>query len=202
MDSTSHCPPREGRHIFVHAEYGGHRARDARGGRRSTRPGLLRLDTVEDGTRYFRKYCYAFIDDVGDTLEHGQPDGSVRPIVFVSRTTFDSERNWTRKRFGSRQHRMGDQAPSRLHLGYEVSHFLPVRPSVVVSRANRAQEHSSTHGILHPYEPLRVAGYASGQQRIDWLVFEGDQRGYQGLGTGCGIPGRCDRVRFRPVDPH
>ena len=79
--------------------------------------------------------------------------------------------------------------------------FLPFRSSVVVSRHNRPQGRSSTHGILHPHGPLRVAGYISGQQRIAWLVYKGDQQGYQGFGTGCGIPGRCDRVRFRPAGP-
>ena len=79
--------------------------------------------------------------------------------------------------------------------------FLAFRTSAVVSPDNRPQGHSSAHVILHHHGSLRVGGYALGQQLIAGLVCEGDIRGYHGLGTSCDIPGRCDRVRFRLVDP-
>ena len=43
-------------------------------------------DAVADNSRPFRLYCDASIDGFGATLEQEQPDGSVRPIVFNSRT--------------------------------------------------------------------------------------------------------------------
>ena len=52
-------------------------------------------DAVTDGSRPFRLYCDASIDGFGATLEQEQPDGSVRPIVFISRATLDNERHWT-----------------------------------------------------------------------------------------------------------
>ena len=52
-------------------------------------------DAVEDGSRPFRVYCDASIDGFGATLGQYQPDGSVRPITYVSRATLDSERHWT-----------------------------------------------------------------------------------------------------------
>ena len=52
-------------------------------------------DAVEDGSRSFRVYCDASIDGFGSTLEQDQPDGSVRPIAYVSRATLASERHWT-----------------------------------------------------------------------------------------------------------
>ena len=50
-------------------------------------------DAVEDGSRPFRVYCDASIDGFGAALEQEQPDGSVRPIGYVSRATLDSERH-------------------------------------------------------------------------------------------------------------
>ena len=50
---------------------------------------------MEDGSRPFRVYCDASIDGFGTTLDEEQPDGSVRPIAYVSRATLDSERHWT-----------------------------------------------------------------------------------------------------------
>ncbi|CAB1107716.1 unnamed protein product [Ectocarpus sp. CCAP 1310/34] len=41
-------------------------------------------DAVSDGSRPFRLYCDASKDGFGGTLEQEQPDGSVRPIVFIS----------------------------------------------------------------------------------------------------------------------
>ncbi|CAB1104650.1 unnamed protein product [Ectocarpus sp. CCAP 1310/34] len=52
-------------------------------------------DAVSDGSRPFRLYCDASRDGFGGTLEQEQPDGSIRPIVFISRATLDSERHWT-----------------------------------------------------------------------------------------------------------
>ena len=50
---------------------------------------------MEDGSHPFRVYCNASIEGFGATLEQEQPDGSVRPIAYVSRATLDSERHWT-----------------------------------------------------------------------------------------------------------
>ena len=52
-------------------------------------------DAVPDGSRPFHVYCDACIDRFGATLEQEQPDGSVRPIAYISRATLDSERHWT-----------------------------------------------------------------------------------------------------------
>lgn len=53
-------------------------------------------DAVSDGSRLFASlYCDSSRDGFGGTLEQEQPDGSVRPIVFVCRATFESERLWT-----------------------------------------------------------------------------------------------------------
>ncbi|CAB1099790.1 unnamed protein product [Ectocarpus sp. CCAP 1310/34] len=50
---------------------------------------------IEDGTRPLRLHCDARLDGLGAILEQEQADGSVRPIVFISRSTLDAERNWT-----------------------------------------------------------------------------------------------------------
>ena len=52
-------------------------------------------DAVADNSRPFRLYCDASIDGFGATLEQEQPDGSVRPIIYISRATLDFERSWT-----------------------------------------------------------------------------------------------------------
>ena len=52
-------------------------------------------DAVADNSRPFRLYCDASLDGFGATLEQEQPDGSVRPLIYVSRATLDSERSWT-----------------------------------------------------------------------------------------------------------
>ena len=52
-------------------------------------------DAVADGSRPFHVYCDACIDGFGAALELEQPDGSVRPIAYVSRATLDSGRHWT-----------------------------------------------------------------------------------------------------------
>ncbi|CAB1107618.1 unnamed protein product [Ectocarpus sp. CCAP 1310/34] len=51
-------------------------------------------DAVSDGSRPFRLYCDASRVGFGGTLEKGEPDGSIRPIVSISRATLDSERYW------------------------------------------------------------------------------------------------------------
>ena len=35
------------------------------------------------------------MNEFGATLEQEQPDGSVTPIAYISRTTLNSERHWT-----------------------------------------------------------------------------------------------------------
>ena len=52
-------------------------------------------DAVIDKSRPFRLHCDASTDGLGATLEQEQPDGSIRPIVYISRATLFNERNWT-----------------------------------------------------------------------------------------------------------
>ena len=52
-------------------------------------------DAVIDTTRPFRLQCDASTAGLGATLEQEQPDGSIRPIVYISRATLDDEQNWT-----------------------------------------------------------------------------------------------------------
>ena len=52
-------------------------------------------DAAADNSRPFRMYCDASRDGFGATLEPEQPDGSVRPILFISRATSYSERSST-----------------------------------------------------------------------------------------------------------
>ena len=52
-------------------------------------------DAVADGPCPFHMYCDACIDGFGDTLEQEQTDGSVRPVAYISRATFDSEKHCT-----------------------------------------------------------------------------------------------------------
>ena len=56
-------------------------------------------DAVIDSTRPFRLHCDASTAGLGATLEQEQPDGSVRPIVYISRATLDNEQNWTAMEF-------------------------------------------------------------------------------------------------------
>ena len=51
-------------------------------------------DAALDGSRKFHLYCDASKDGLGATLEQEQLDGSIRPIVFLSRATLPNERNW------------------------------------------------------------------------------------------------------------
>ena len=50
-------------------------------------------DAVADNSRPFRLYCDASVDGFGATLEQEQKDGSIRPIVFISRATLESARH-------------------------------------------------------------------------------------------------------------
>lgn len=50
---------------------------------------------MADNCRSFRLYCDASRDRFGATLEQEQPDGSVRPILFIGLTTLDNERSLT-----------------------------------------------------------------------------------------------------------
>ena len=52
-------------------------------------------DAVIDTTRPFRLHCDASTAGLGATLEQEQPDGSVGPSVYISRTTLDNKQNWT-----------------------------------------------------------------------------------------------------------
>ena len=52
-------------------------------------------NAVIDKSRPFRLHCDASTDGLGATLEREQTDGSVRPIVYISRATLATERNWT-----------------------------------------------------------------------------------------------------------
>ena len=52
-------------------------------------------DAIVDTSRPFRLHCDASTAGLGATLEQEQPDGSVRPIVYISRATLDHEQNWT-----------------------------------------------------------------------------------------------------------
>ena len=52
-------------------------------------------DAVVDTSRPFRLHCDANTAGLGATLEQKQPDGSIRPIVYISRATLDNEQNWT-----------------------------------------------------------------------------------------------------------
>ena len=50
-------------------------------------------NAVIDTTRSFRLHCDASTAGLGATLEQKQPDGSIRPIVYISRATLDNEQN-------------------------------------------------------------------------------------------------------------
>ena len=52
-------------------------------------------DAVIDTSRPFRLRCDASTAGLGATLKQEQPDGSIRPIVYISRATLDNEQNWT-----------------------------------------------------------------------------------------------------------
>ena len=52
-------------------------------------------DAVIDTSRPFRLHCDASTAGLGATLEQEQPDGSIRPIVYISRVTLDNEQKWT-----------------------------------------------------------------------------------------------------------
>ena len=52
-------------------------------------------NAVIDTSRPFRLHCDASTAGLGATLEQEQPDGSIRPIVYISRAALDNEQNWT-----------------------------------------------------------------------------------------------------------
>lgn len=52
-------------------------------------------DAVTGNSHPYCLYCDASLDGFGATLGQEQPDGSVHPILFISRATPDAERNWT-----------------------------------------------------------------------------------------------------------
>ena len=63
----------------------------------STLPVLVypNWDAVIDNSRPLLLYCDASVDGFGAILEHEQDDDTIRPIVFISRATIESERHWT-----------------------------------------------------------------------------------------------------------
>ena len=52
-------------------------------------------DAVIDTSRPFRPHCDVSTAGFGATLEQEQPDGSIHPIIYISRATFDNEQNRT-----------------------------------------------------------------------------------------------------------
>ena len=52
-------------------------------------------DAVVDGPHPLHMYCDVCIDGVGAALEQERPDGSMRPIAYISRATLASEMHWT-----------------------------------------------------------------------------------------------------------
>ena len=52
-------------------------------------------DAVIDTSRPFRLHCDASTAGLDAKLEQEQSDGSIRPIVYISRATLDNEQNWT-----------------------------------------------------------------------------------------------------------
>ena len=52
-------------------------------------------DAVADDSRPYLLYYNASVDGFGGTLEQEQTDGSILPVVFISRATLESERHWT-----------------------------------------------------------------------------------------------------------
>ena len=56
---------------------------------------FLHCDVVIDNSRPFHLHSDTNIDGFGATLEHKQPNGSISPIVYISRATLTNERNWT-----------------------------------------------------------------------------------------------------------
>ena len=52
-------------------------------------------DAVIGTSRPFLLHCDASTAGPGATFEQEQPDGSIRPIVYISRATLDNEQNWT-----------------------------------------------------------------------------------------------------------
>ena len=45
-------------------------------------------------SRKFRLVANASADGLGVVIKQQQPDGSIRPLLYLSRTTLDNERKW------------------------------------------------------------------------------------------------------------
>ena len=61
-------------------------------------PNVLAFTDFEDaisGSRKFRLVADASADGLGVVIEQQQPDGSIRPLRYLSRTTLDNERKWS-----------------------------------------------------------------------------------------------------------
>ena len=52
-------------------------------------------DAITDTSRPFRLHCNASTASLGVNLEQEQPDGSIRPIVYITQATLDNEQKWT-----------------------------------------------------------------------------------------------------------
>ena len=63
----------------------------------TTPPALVypNWDAVTDNSCPFLLYCDASVDGFGAALEQEQDDHTIRPLVFISRATIESERHWT-----------------------------------------------------------------------------------------------------------
>ena len=75
-------------------------------------------DAVADGTCPFHVYYDACIDGFGDALEQEQTDGSIKPIVHISRATPDSARHWTPLDLEAGSIVWALKTPPRLPLGH------------------------------------------------------------------------------------
>ena len=73
-------------------------------------------DAVIDTSRPFRLHCDASTAGLGATLEQEQPDGSIRPIVYISRTSLNNEQNRTPMKL-SRMRRVEYQTPRKYLFG-------------------------------------------------------------------------------------
>ena len=52
-------------------------------------------DAVQDGSRLFQLHTDASTDFLGAVLKQLQLDGSVRPVLYISRATLPNEANWS-----------------------------------------------------------------------------------------------------------
>ena len=53
------------------------------------------FEAAISGSRKFRLVKDISADGLGVVIEHQQPDGSIRPLRYISRTTLDNVRKWS-----------------------------------------------------------------------------------------------------------